>query len=177
MLMGNPSQITVWSWSCCCCCHNRQCLYGGTVTWAWATRPPFKTEHWLGTCCCCCCCCMYFVLMVYLFYGYACFVCTHPHTRRVHPVSWNHTLHSCTLPWSCWELTQDLGRAASALSQLFNPTFFFFLAFWGRGLTMLPWLSWNSLCRLFCPWIQRPASLPSAGIKGLHSSAQSAWTL
>jgi hypothetical protein len=37
-------------------------------------------------------------------------------------------------------------------------------------LSVLPWLSWNSLCRPGWPWTQKSTCLclPSAGIKGMR---------
>jgi hypothetical protein len=50
-------------------------------------------------------------------------------------------------------------------------------------LSVLPWLSWNSLCRPGWPQTQKSTCLclPSAGIKGVHHHAQlqchSLWTV
>ena len=45
----------------------------------------------------------------------------------------------------------------------------FFLVFLRQGFSVLPWLSWNSLCRPGWSWIQKTASLclPNARIKGV----------
>ena len=55
--------------------------------------------------------------------------------------------------------------------------FFFFFSFFGfsrQGFSVLPWLSWNSLCRPGWPRTQKSACLclPSAGIKGVRHHAR-----
>ena len=51
---------------------------------------------------------------------------------------------------------------------IFVRCFFFFCPLW-QGFSVQHLLSWNSLCRPGCPWIQKSACLclPSAGIKGM----------
>jgi hypothetical protein len=82
-------------------------------------------------------------------------------------------------PGRSGELQVVLGRAndlfpSGPVTALFGFSFFNFnfslLVFSRHGLSVQPWLSWNSLCRLGWPRTQKPACLclPSAGIKGVH---------
>ena len=85
-----------------------------------------------------------------------------PHTIEYIYESNNQTSFFCC----CYLRLMDILYYKSS----FFVVFFFFLSFFLRqGFSVLPWLSWNSLCRPGWPRTQKSACLciPSARIKGV----------
>jgi hypothetical protein len=67
-----------------------------------------------------------------------------------------------------------IGMHVTSRIFLFVCLFFLFVCLSRQGFSVLPWLSWNSLCRPGWPRTQKSSCLclPSAGIKGVRHHAR-----